>query len=132
MRKKAVEYAHHWIGTPFSDKGHGFTCHGFIIEALKGCGLVRRNEDLTPDNVPILLSLRPLYRKFKDNKVARGHTGCLIFWFTDGNPTHVDIFVDNDGYVLGMSGGKEIRVCVRMNHVSYKRVPHEIVDPFKG
>lgn len=134
MRNKAVEYAPHWIGTPFNNKGGaGFGCHGFIIEVLKGCGLIRRGENLTPDDVDPMLSLRHLYCKFKDKEVSVGKPGCLIFWFTDQTctiPEHVDIFIENE-YVIGMSGGKEIQICIKMNHVTHKGTPHEIVDPFK-
>ena len=134
MRNKAVEYAPHWIGTPYNPKGgNGFGCHGFIIELLKGCGLIRRNEELTPDGVDPLLALRHLYYRFKDKRVDRGKPGCLMFWFTDKSctvPEHVDMFLDNQ-YVIGMSGGNETQLCVKMNHVTHKRTPHETIDPFK-
>ena len=134
MRKKAVEYAPRWIGTPFNNKGGapGFGCHGFIIEVLKGCGLIRRGENLTPDNVEPMLSLRHLCHRFKDKKVNEGRPGCIIFWFTDSSlkvPEHVDIFIDNE-YVVGMSGGKETQLCIKMNRIGYKRTPHEIFDQF--
>ena len=136
-RTVAVEYAKHFIGTPYrwggDDPMAGFDCSGFVVEVLQAVGILPHGHDY---------SAHDLYTIFKSNTVFPGYQGCLAFWFnSEQTATHVMILLD-DEHVLGTIGGGSKTItaadAVRDNAflavrpLSYRKpqVPI-IVDPFK-
>ena len=135
-RAVAVDYAKHFIGTPYrwagDDPMEGFDCSGFVVEVLQAVGKLQA-RDYTADD---------LYAIFKPNVVALGYAGCLAFWLNDaGRAVHVMLLIDN-AHVIGASGGGSgtddladaIRqnAFVKMRNINYRKANYKIVDPFLG
>lgn len=135
LRAVAVDYAKHFIGTPYrwggDDPMEGFDCSGFIVEVLQAVGRVQ-GRDYTADE---------LYTIFKPAAVTLGYAGCLAFWLDDkGHAVHVMLMVDN-GHVIGASGGGSKTTTIsdavrenafiKMRPLTYRKGTPVIVDPFR-
>jgi len=136
LRALAVDYAKHFIGTPYhwggDDPMAGFDCSGFVVEVLQAVGKLQARD----------YSAHDLYTLFKPNVVALGYAGCLAFWLNDaGRAVHVMLLIDN-AHVIGASGGGSktddladaIRenAFIKMRPLSYRKGTPIIVDPFKA
>jgi len=137
LRAVAVDYAKHFIGTPYhwggSNPMEGWDCSGFAVEILQGIGILPHGRDY---------SAHDLYTLFKPNVVALGYAGCLAFWLdASGHAVHVMLLIDN-AHVIGATGGgsgtiteedaKRQNAYVKMRNINYRRGTPAIVDPFKG
>jgi len=133
LRKKAIKYLWHWLGTPYSWGGQDFSsfdCSGLAHEVLQSVGLEPHNFDSTAHD---------LYLKFIDHKVENPYAGCLVFWFRDGRAVHVEMLID-DSLVIGASGGgssvKSLKDAIRQNAfvkmrpLYYRGENFKIIDPF--
>jgi len=133
LRKKAIKYLWHWLGTPYSWGGQDFSsfdCSGLAHEVLQSVGIEEHNFDSTAHD---------LYLKFIDYKVDKPYAGCLVFWFRDGRAVHVEMLID-DFLVIGASGGgssvKTLRDAIRQNAfvkmrpLKYRGENFKIIDPF--
>jgi len=133
LRKKAIKYLWHWLGTPYSWSGNDFSgwdCSGLQIEVLQAVGILSHGFDSTAHD---------LYLKFIDYKVDRPYAGCLVFWFRDGRAVHVEMLID-DSLVIGASGGgssvKSLKDAIRQNAfvkmrpLKYRGENFKIIDPF--
>jgi len=134
-RAVAVDYAKHFIGTPYhwggDDPMAGFDCSGFVVEVLKAVGKLQARD----------YSAHDLYTLFKPNVVALGYAGCLAFWLDSaGRAVHVMLMVDN-GHVIGATGGgsatlteedaeRQNAFC-KMRPLGYRKGTPVIIDPFK-
>ena len=136
LRALAVDYAKHFIGTPYhwggDDPMAGFDCSGFVVEVLQAVGKLQARD----------YSAHDLYTLFKPNVVALGYAGCLAFWLNDaGRAVHVMLMVDN-GHVIGAAGGGSGTITeedairqnafIKQRPLGYRKGPRIIVDPFKG
>ena len=134
LRNKAVEYAWVWIGTPYKYGGDDFSsfdCSGFIHEFLQSVGLEKHGFDSRACD---------LFERFKENEVARGYAGCLVFWFTSTLATHVMLMID-DMLCMGAAGGGSSTLTetdaikqnayIKIRPVNYRGQGYVIVDPFK-
>jgi len=135
LRAIAVDYAKHFIETPYKyggDDFSGFDCSGFVIEVLQGVGILPHGHDY---------SAHDLYTIFKPGRVEAGYAGCLAFWLDDaGRAVHVMLMVDN-GHVIGASGGGSktddladaIRdnAFIKMRPLNYRSGTLIMVDSFK-
>ena len=135
-RAVAVDYAKHFIGTPYHWGGdspmEGFDCSGFIVEVLQAVGKLQARD----------YSAHDLYMLFKPNVVVLGYAGCLAFWLdASGHAVHVMLMVDN-GHVIGATGGgsatlteedaeRQNAFC-KMRPLGYRKGTPVIIDPFKG
>jgi cell wall-associated NlpC family hydrolase len=134
-RVVAVDYAKHFIGTPYKwggDDFSGFDCSGFMVEVLQAVGVLPYGKDY---------SAHDLYTIFKSNVVFLGYQGCLAFWFnSERTATHVMLLIDNE-HVLGAIGGGSTTTTasdavrenafVKMRPLTYRKGTPVIVDPFK-
>ena len=136
-RAVAVDYAKHFIGTPYrwggDDPMVGFDCSGLIVEVLQGIGILPHGRDY---------SAHDLYTIFKSNIVELGYAGCLAFWFdAAGHAVHVMLMVD-DMFAIGADGGGSRTITtedairqnafIKIRPLDYRKGPRIIVDPFKG
>jgi hypothetical protein len=137
LRAVAVDYAKHFIGTPYrwggDDPMAGFDCSGFVIEILQSVGILGHGLDFSAD---------ALYDIFKHAVVTTlGYAGCLAFWLDDaGRAVHVMLMVDN-GHVIGASGGGSATITasdairdnafLKLRPLSYRKGTPVIVDPFR-
>jgi len=134
-RAVAVDYAKHFIGTPYhwggDDPMEGFDCSGFVVEVLQAVGKLQARD----------YSAHDLYMLFKPNVVVLGYAGCLAFWLdASGHAVHVMLMVDN-GHVIGATGGgsatlteedaeRQNAFC-KMRPLGYRKGTPVIIDPFK-
>lgn len=136
LRTKAVWYLCRFLGQPIPYKYggdnalEGFDCSGLIIEALIGIGLFSHNDDRTAHG---------LYLEFKDKKVEKLYSGCLVFWFKEGRARHVAMAID-DYHIVGAAGGGEETTTpelaakhdawIYMRPLEYRGDNYKICDPF--
>lgn len=103
VRKLASRIAWHFLGKPYiwggDDPVRGFDCSGYVIEVLKSVGSLPRTGDWTASD---------LWARYKSQRVARPHEGCLAFWRASGSANskivHVEYCVD-EVHAIGASGG---------------------------
>src|SRR4030042_7099890 len=97
-RDVAVDYALHWVGTPYhwaGDDFSGFDCSGFIIEILRAVGIIHESEDLSADGLLARFLSRP----------QRALPGALAFWLSpSGKARPVDMLL-TPRLTTGASGG---------------------------
>jgi len=136
LRALAVEYAWHWIGTPYvwgGDDFSGYDCSGLVVEILQGVGRLAHGRDYSAD---ALLAI------FRPNAVAQPYAGCLKFWLDpSGRAVHVELVID-EGHTIGASGGGSLTTTpaeavkqnafVKLRPLTYRSGPSIIVDPFQG
>ena len=137
LRAVAVDYAKHFIGTPYhwggDDPMAGFDCSGLIVEVLQGVGRLAHDRDYTAND---LLSI------FRPSQVALGYAGCLAFYLDrNGRAEHVVLMIDN-AFAIGADGGASgtdtneeaiaRNAFVKIRPLDYRKGPRIIVDPFKG
>jgi hypothetical protein len=137
LRAVAVDYAKHFIGTPYhwggDDPMAGFDCSGLVVEVLQAVGRLAHGRDYTAND---LLSI------FRPGQVALGYAGCLAFYLNlAGRAVHVVILIDNT-FAIGADGGGSSTITledaiaqdafIKIRPVDYRRGPWIIVDPFKG
>lgn len=135
IRAIAVDYAKHFIGTPYhwgGDDFSGFDCSGLIVEVLQAVGRISHGSDYSADG---LLSL------FSHSRVVQGYAGCLAFYLdAEGRATHVVLLIDNT-FAIGADGGGSGTITtedaiarnafVKIRPLDYRKGPRIIVDPFK-
>lgn len=137
LRAIAVDYAKHFIGTPYhwggNDPMAGFDCSGLIVEVLQGVGRLAHDRDYTAND---LLSI------FRPSQVALGYAGCLAFYLDrNGRAEHVVLMIDN-AFAIGADGGGSGTITVgdaiaqnafvKIRPLDYRKGPRIIIDPFKG
>ena len=136
LRAIAVDYAKHFIGTPYhwgGDDFSGFDCSGLIVEILQGVGILPHGRDY---------SAHDLYTIFKTAAVAIGYAGCVVFYLGPaGRAAHVVMMMD-DSLAIGADGGGSGTITnedaiaqnawVKLRPIDYRKGPRIIVDPFKG
>jgi len=136
-RAVAVDYAKHFIGTPYhwggDDPMAGFDCSGLIVEVLQMVGILSHGHDY---------SAHDLYTIFKSAVVAAGYAGCLAFYLDPGGrAVHVVLMIDNT-LAIGADGGGSGTITtedaiaqnafIKIRPLDYRKGPRIIVDPFKG
>lgn len=137
LRAVAVDYAKHFIGTPYrwggDDPMAGFDCSGLVVEVLQMVGILPHDRDY---------SAHDLYTIFKSAVVAAGYAGCLAFYLNlTGRAVHVVLMVD-DMFAIGADGGGSATITtadaiaqnafIKIRPLDYRKEPRIIVDPFKG
>lgn len=94
-----LDYAWRFVKVPYlwggDDALAGFDCSGYVIECLKGVGLLPYAGDWTAHALWVL---------FQEKKLDRPDPGCLVFWKGHHRMAHVEIVV-HPGLSLGASGG---------------------------
>lgn len=132
-RDLAVQIAWALYGNPYlwggDDPMAGFDCSGFVIEILKGVGLLPHKGDWTAED---------LYRMFKSREVLVPQKGCLAFWGAT-KMTHIEFCLD-ELFCIGAGGGgsqtNTLADAIRQNAFikvrpnSYRGKPTHFVDPF--
>jgi hypothetical protein len=136
-RAVAVDYAKHFIGTPYhwggDDPMAGFDCSGLVVEVLQMVGILPHGRDYSAD---YLLCL------FRRDEVACGYAGCLVFYLNPARKAiHVVLMIDNT-LAIGADGGGSATITtadaiaqnafVKIRPLDYRKGPRIIVDPFKG
>jgi hypothetical protein len=136
-RAVAVDYAKHFIGTPYhwggDDPMAGFDCSGLVVEVLQMVGRLAHGLDYSAND---LLSI------FRPGEVARGYAGCLAFYLDPGGrAVHVVLMIDNT-LAIGADGGGSGTITtedaiaqnafIKIRPLDYRKGPRIIVDPFKG
>jgi cell wall-associated NlpC family hydrolase len=134
-REAATEYAKSFIGIPYRWAGNdpmaGFDCSGFVIEVLKGVGLLPRRGDWTAAK---------LYDRFKNLVVMTPTEGCLVFYENGvSDIVHVE-YCCNEYLSIGASGGNSRTITVqdaiendayvKMRPIVSRKYIFAYVDPF--
>lgn len=149
-RKKAVEYARRFLGTPYSWGGEspiialktikgtlrqigGFDCSGFVRWIGKASGWIPFKGDQTS---------QMLFNRFqnKEIKVQFRGPGCLAFYGRSKSKiTHIAMFVDHNRIIEAGGGGSKTKTvedaqrtgaCVREMYFGHRRDLVAICDPF--
>ena len=132
-RAIAVQLAFSMVGKPYiwggDDPMKGFDCSGLVIEILKSVGLLPRKGDWTAHG---------LYNLFKDKAVDEPRAGCLAFYGTFDDITHVE-WLETDDLTIAASGGgsKTLTEADAIRQNAYVKIrplrPDAVafVDPFK-
>ena len=140
LRHEMVDYLFAWIGTFGSwggDDPSGLDCSGTIHEVLQAHGLEPRGFDCTAH----MLYLRHEHQEI-DGMPQRGD---LVFWFTDGKATHVEMVysVVSPEWIFtivatGVRSTTKTRddailhnAYVKKNLIDYRGTDYKIVDLFK-
>lgn len=132
-RDLAVQIAWALYGNPYlwggDDPMAGFDCSGFVIEILKGVGLLPHRGDWTAN---------ALYQKNKGKEVLVPQKGCLAFWGKT-RMTHIEFCLD-EKFCMGAGGGgsktKTLADAIRQNAFikvrpnDYRGKPKKFIDPF--
>ena len=139
QRIAAIRYIERFLGQPIpykwggDDPIEGFDCSGFILEILQAVGLISHGVDMTAGG---------LYLRYRENKVEKAHTGCLLFWLNqNGRATHVEMAIDAY-YTVGAAGGGSSTLTredavrqnafIRMRPIEYRGTASLVIcDPFK-
>jgi hypothetical protein len=136
LRAVAVDYAKHFIGTPYhwggDDPMEGFDCSGLVVEILQAVGRLAQGRDYTAND---LLSI------FRPGEVFRGYAGCLAFYLDPaGRAVHVVLMID-DTLAIGADGGGSGTIAtedaiaqnafIKLRPIDYRKGPRVIIDPFK-
>jgi cell wall-associated NlpC family hydrolase len=136
-RDLAIKIAWSFLGLPYlwggDDPIEGFDCSGFIVEILKGVGIIPHAGDWSAD---------ALWQKFKMNQVASPAKGVLVFWGSDRPTpfmTHIEMCIDEE-HTIGSSGGGSKTIdraaaiaqnaYIKVRPVNYRGGVRVFADPF--
>lgn len=99
-RYKAKKLAWHFIGLPYiwggDDPIKGFDCSGLAIEVLKSFGRLNKRGDWTA---------KQLSRMFPE--VDKPKSGCLVYYGSINNITHVGFCIDSKYMIEAGGGGRD-------------------------
>ena len=98
-RAAAVEYAKHFIGTPYEwsgDNPQGADCSGFVGMVYRGVGLLGNREDI---------SSQMFFDRWQQHRVHNPTPGAfVVFGKQHSEITHIALIID-DEHILEAGGG---------------------------
>jgi len=135
MRYNAVKYAWSMIGKPYiwggDDPLKGFDCSGFVIEILKGAGLLPEQGDWTAQG---------LYNLFNSDYQTLVTGGALVFYGKSNKKIkHVMFCIDHECCIGATGGGSKTETIkdaidqnafIKIRPIDYRKDVIGFIDVF--